>query len=222
MKGRCHENKCSSPRKQRFWGSFTMNPWDTRYGSDEFYYGTEANDFLRESAKRISPGGAVLCLAEGEGRNAVFLAENGFKVTAVDGSSVGLAKMEKLAVSKKLSVASIVSDLSDYQIEPGKWDGIVSIWCHIPKDLRKIVHRKIVEGLRPGGILILESYHPRQLEFKTGGPPDASLMMTLNDLRGELFGLNFIVAREIEREIHEGKGHSGKSAVVQVICRKLN
>jgi len=162
----------------------------------------------------------VLCLAEGEGRNAVFLASLGFKVTAVDGSSVGLNKMENLAKMKGVPVDSIVSDLGDYQIEPEKWDGIVSIWCHLPKDLRQKLHRTIATGLRPGGVLILESYHPRQLEFKTGGPADPSLMMTLRDLHEELTGLEFVVAHEIEREIQEGKGHSGKSAVTQVICRK--
>ncbi|MGK5083435.1 class I SAM-dependent methyltransferase [Bdellovibrionota bacterium FG-1] len=197
-----------------------MNPWDTRYGTDEFYYGTDPNDFLKANAKLIAPGGETLCLAEGEGRNAVFLAENGLKVTAVDGSSVGLGKMEKLAHAKNVLVTSIVSDLSDYQIEAGKWDCIVSIWCHVPQDLRRKLHHLVVEGLRPGGVFILEAYHPRQLEFKTGGPSDANLMMRLDDLREELFGLDFLVAHEIERDVHEGKGHFGKSAVVQVLGRK--
>ncbi len=199
----------------------TVNTWDTRYSSDEFYYGTEPNDFLKTNAGLIPPAGEVLCLAEGEGRNAVFLAGLGLKVTAVDGSSVGLNKMEKLAKMKHLSVASIISDLNDYQIEPEKWDGIISIWCHLPKEMRKKVHRTIVAGLRPGGVLILESYHPRQLEFKTGGPSDPSFMMTLQDLHEELAGLEFLVAHEIEREIQEGKGHSGMSVVTQVICKKL-
>ena len=199
----------------------TLNTWDTRYSTDEFYYGTEPNDFLRANAKLIPAPGEVLCLAEGEGRNAVFLAGLGLKVTAVDGSVVGLKKMEMLAKMKGVSVASSVSDLGDYQIEPGKWDGIISIWCHVPKELRKKLHRAVVGGLRPGGVLVLESYHPRQLVFKTGGPSDSSLMMTLNDLRDELSGLEFVVAHEIEREIQEGKGHFGMSAVTQVICRKV-
>jgi SAM-dependent methyltransferase len=197
------------------------NPWDTRYAGDGFYYGTEPNDFLKSNAKLISPGGEVLCLAEGEGRNAVFLAGLGFKVTAVDGSAVGLSKMEELARTKNVSVTQVVSDLDGYRIEPESWDGIVSIWCHLPVGLRKRLHRAVVNGLRPGGVVILESYHPRQLEFKTGGPPDASRMMMLNDLREEFSGLDFVVAQEIEREIHEGKGHFGQSAVVQVIARKI-
>ena len=199
----------------------TTNPWDIRYKSDEYYYGTQPNDFLKANADLISPHGEVLCLAEGEGRNAVFLAGLGLRVTAVDGSAVGLAKMQNLAFAKKVSVTQIVSDLSDYQIEAGKWDAIVSIWCHLPKELRRKVHHAVLNGLRPGGVFILESYHPRQLDFKTGGPSDANLMMTLNDLRNELSGLDFLVACEIEREVQEGKGHFGQSAVVQVVCKKL-
>ena len=166
-----------------------MNPWDTRHQIEDFYYGTEPNDFLKEKAKFIIPGGQVLCLAEGEGRNAVYLAGLGFEVTAVDGSAVGLAKMERLAGQRKVSVSPIVSDLKDYHIEPGKWDAIVSIWCHVPPELRRKLHQSVVGGLRSGGIFILESYHPRQLEYKTGGPPDRSLMMTLDSLNEELRGI---------------------------------
>jgi SAM-dependent methyltransferase len=199
-----------------------MNFWDTRYGaSRELYYGTEPNSFLEANAKLIPAGGEVLCLAEGEGRNAVFLAGLGLQVTAVDGSAVGLAKMQRLATAKQVSVKPVVSDLDDYPIEPNRWSAIVSIWCHVPRDLRIRLHRAVVEGLRPGGVFILESYHPRQLGLKTGGPPDASLMMTLEQLREELVGLEWVVAREIEREVHEGQGHSGMSAVVQVIGRKV-
>ena len=197
-----------------------MNKWDERYGKAGFFYGTEPNDFLKANARLIPAGGKVLCLAEGEGRNAVYLASLGYQVTAVDQSAVGLAKMVELAKNKKVTVDPIISDLADYVIEPGKWDGIVSIWCHVPRELRRKLHEGVKGGLRPGGIFILESYHPRQLEFKTGGPPDASLMMTLKDLDAELAGLKFLEARELEREVREGQGHFGKSAVTQVTCKK--
>lgn len=196
------------------------NPWNERYESNDYYYGTEPNDFLKENAGAIASGGKVLCLAEGEGRNAVYLAGLGYAVTAVDGSSVGLQKMHRLAGARNVKVDAIVSDLADFSIEPSAWDGIVSIWCHLPRELRKKIHRDVARGLRPGGVLILEAYHPRQLEFKTGGPPDANLMMMLADLREELSGLEFLIAREIEREVREGKGHHGKSAVTQVVCKK--
>ena len=197
-----------------------MTLWDQRYGTDEYFYGTEPNDFLREQARLIRPGGDVLCLAEGEGRNAVHLASLGLRVTAVDGSAVGLDKMRRLAQSRGLEVAGIVSDLADFAIAPQAWDAIVSIWCHVPAPLRGRLHRGAVAGLRPGGILILEAYRPRQLEFRTGGPPTADLMMTLDALRPELAGLDLVVAQEIERVVQEGKGHLGPSAVVQVVARK--
>jgi SAM-dependent methyltransferase len=197
-----------------------VNIWDQRYGTEEFFYGTEPNDFLREQARLIRPGGEVLCLAEGEGRNAVHLAGLGLRVTAVDGSAVGLGKMRRLADSKGAQVTGIHADLGDFAIAPQSWDAIVSIWCHIPAPLRARLFREAVAGLRPGGLFILESYHPRQLEFRTGGPPTADLMVTLDAVRRELTGLDFITAQEIERTVQEGKGHHGPSAVVQVVARK--
>jgi len=196
------------------------NPWNARYDSEEYYYGVEPNDFLRESVGSIPPGGSVLCLAEGEGRNAVYLASLGFRVVAVDGSSVGLEKLKRLAVEKGVSVETKVVDLAQYEIKQNTYDGIVSIWCHLPVELRKMVHRDSQDGLRPGGVFIHESYHPRQLEYKTGGPPTADLMLTAAVLGDELRGLHFESLREIDREIHEGKGHRGMSAVVQAIARK--
>lgn len=194
--------------------------WNERYGTEEFFYGTEPNDFLREKARHLPPGGRVLCLGEGEGRNAVFLASSGLAVTAVDGAAVGLAKMERLARSKGVEVQAVVADLNDYVIEPQAWDGIVSIWCHLPSALRKKVHRAAVAGLRPGGVVILEAYRPQQLEFKTGGPPDVDFLMSLEDLRAEFEGLDFSVARETVREVQEGLGHRGQSAVVQIVAKK--
>ncbi|NDG83971.1 MAG: class I SAM-dependent methyltransferase [Proteobacteria bacterium] len=195
-------------------------PWDDRYSSPEFYYGREPNDFLKEHAASIPQGGAVLCLAEGEGRNAVFLARLGYRVTAVDQSVEGFKKLDQLAREAAVSVETVVEDLESFPIECGKYDGVVSIWCHVPPALRASLHSRVVQGLRPGGILILEAYHPRQLGYKTGGPPVPELMMNAEDLSQELNGLEFRILREIDREIHEGKGHSGMSAVTQVLAIK--
>ncbi len=197
-----------------------MNPWDERYSISEFYYGTEPNDFLREHASKIRKSGKVLCLAEGEGRNAVYLAKLGFEVTAVDQSSVGLKKLKELATQNGVTVNTVVADLADYAIVDGNWDAIISIWCHVPPVLRKKLHESVVRGLKKDGVLILESYHPRQLEFKTGGPPVPELMMTILDLKSEFSGLKFVMSHEIEREVHEGKGHFGRSAVTQVLALK--
>ncbi|MCA9643027.1 MAG: class I SAM-dependent methyltransferase [Polyangiaceae bacterium] len=195
--------------------------WDQRYADAEYVYGTEPNDFLKETAEVHLPrGGAVLCLAEGEGRNGVYLAGLGFKVTGVDGSSVGLQKAQRLAQQRGVEIATIVSDLADYDLGEQRWDGVVSSWCHTPPELRKQLHAAVVRALKPGGALILESYTPQQLEYKTGGPPNAEWMMTLEGLKQELAGLEFVVGEEKIREVNEGKFHGGTSAVVQVVAKK--
>jgi SAM-dependent methyltransferase len=195
--------------------------WNERYQTEAFYYGTEANDYLKSQVSSIKAGGRVLCLAEGEGRNAVYLAKQGFQVFAVDGSSVGLEKAKKLAQSQGVEIETEVCDLAEFQIEPGSFDGVVSIWCHLPKAIRQVLHQKCVSGLRPGGVLILEAYRPEQLEYKTGGPPTADWMMTLSDLKEELRGLELLTFQELDRDISEGIGHQGMSAVVQVLGKKI-
>lgn len=197
-----------------------MNLWDDRYNIAEYYYGTEPNDFLRANVQLIRPEGKILCLAEGEGRNAVYLAGVGFHVTAVDGSKTGLEKLARLAKERRVKIHTVVSNLDDYQIHEKSWDAIISIWCHIPPSLRIRIHREVAQGLKPGGIYIFESYHPRQLAYKTGGPSTADLLSTAADVKAELQGLHFKLLQEIDREIHEGKGHNGLSAVVQAIARK--
>lgn len=194
--------------------------WDQRYGEPGFAYGTEPNDFLVESVDHVTPRGAVLCLAEGEGRNAVYLARRGHEVTGVDGSPVGLEKARALAEQHGVAIHTVVADLADYDLGVARWDAIISIWCHLPPALRARVHRAVVAALRPGGVVVLEAYTPDQLAYKTGGPPVAEMMMTLAGLREELAGLDFVVGREVVREVHEGKYHDGTSAVVQVVARK--
>ncbi len=191
--------------------------WNQRYAEDGFAYGTDPNDFLAQCAPRI-PAGRVLCLAEGEGRNAVFLAQQGHAVTAVDMSEVGLEKARQLAQACGVSLTTIVADLADFEIEEGQWSCIVSIWCHVPPPIRKELHRKVVAGLAPGGVLVLEAYTPGQVARGTGGPPVAGPMMTAAALREELDGLTFAVLHEVTREIHEGKYHNGTSEVVQVLA----
>lgn len=193
--------------------------WDERFSEPGYAYGSRPNDFLVDVAGRI-PVGPVLCLAEGEGRNAVHLAGLGHAVTAVDISRVGLEKAEALARERGLAIETVLADLADYAIRRGAWAGIVSIWVHLDPALRARVHRACVEGLAPGGALVLEAYTPRQLAHQTGGPSDALRLMTLEALRRELAGLDFEIAREVEREIHEGRCHHGTSSVVQVLARK--
>ncbi len=194
--------------------------WDQRYGGEAYFYGTEPSDFLKARASALPPGGAVLCLAEGEGRNAVFLAGLGHRVTGVDGSAKGLEKARQLAEARGVGLTTVQADLEDYQLGTEAWDGVVSIWCHLPPALRKVVHPRIVQGLRPGGVLLLEHYHPKQLGYGTGGPKDVGMLMTLAELRADFAALEELHGAELERTVVEGAGHGGPSFVTQFIARK--
>lgn len=193
-----------------------MRNWDERFDTDEYVYGTEANDFLRHMAHRI-PEGPVLCLGDGEGRNGVYLAETGHAVTSVDLSAVGLAKARRLAANRGVELQTVHADLAEYVIEPQAWAGIVSIFCHLPPALRARVHDASVRGLRPGGVLILEAYTPRQLAYGTGGPSVEELLMGPEDLTTELAGLRLEHCVELVRPVREGRHHDGEAAVVQVL-----
>jgi SAM-dependent methyltransferase len=190
--------------------------WDERYSQPGFAYGTEPNEFLAAVAGRI-PVGPVLSLGEGEGRNAAFLAGLGHRVVAVDQSEVGLAKAKKLAADRGLTIEAVCADLADYPIEPGAWAGIVSVFCHLPRHIRRPLYAAAVRGLRPGGVFVLEAYTPEQIGRSTGGPKDPDMLPTLAELTEELAGLKFVHARELDREVREGAYHTGVASVVQLI-----
>lgn len=197
--------------------------WDQRYGSDDYVYGTEPNDFLRQMKGYIPADGRVLCLADGEGRNGVFLAQQGYAVTSVDQSAVGLHKAQQLATQRGVSISTVTADLATFELGSAVWDGVVSIYAHLPAALRRELHARVVGALRPGGVIILEAYTRRQLEMPgVGGPPASrqDAFMSLAELRQELAGLELVHGVETEREVNEGKFHGGLSAVVQVVGRK--
>ncbi len=193
--------------------------WNDRYAVASHVYGEAPNAFVAQAAPQI-PAGPVLCLAEGEGRNAVHLATLGHRITAVDQSEVGLAKARRLAGARGVEIEIVVADLASYSITVGAWAGIVATFAHLPPDLRRRIHRDVVAGLQPGGVFVLEAYTPAQLAFGTGGPKSPELLMNLASLRDELAGLEFLVGREIEREVIEGDGHTGRGAVVQILARR--
>jgi len=195
-----------------------MTMWDSRYAEADYAYGTEPNNFLVQVAPRIPPG-RVLCLAEGQGRNAVYLAGMGHLVTAVDQSAAGAQRAQQLAAERGVKIETITADLADFLIAPDAWEGIVSIFGHLPPALRADVHRRAVAGLRPGGAFVLEAYSPRQLQFGTGGPSagQEELLVPLSSAVAELGGLRLERAAEVEREVREGSYHHGQASVVQVL-----
>ncbi len=193
--------------------------WDERYSSEAYAYGKNPNQFLEENYKVI-PKGKVLNLAEGEGRNAVFLAKQGYIVTAVDSSQIGLEKARKLAEENEVSIELINADLADFDLGDHEWDGIVSIFCPLPSALRKELHKKVVAGLKTNGVYLIEAYTPEQLKHDTGGGKSVDLMCTKESLSHELIGLKFKHLIELERDIVEGIYHTGVGSVVQAIASK--
>ena len=193
--------------------------WDSRYSTEGYIYGVEPNEFLAAHVGEIPPG-PVLCLADGEGRNGVFIAGRAHDVTSVDQSAVALEKAKQLAPSRRVELTTQVADLSDYEIAPGTWAGVVAIFMHLPPELRRSVLARVEVGLKSGGVFLLECYTPAQVGRGTGGPSDPLMCPTLAELRAELPGLNFEIGRELERNVVEGAGHSGFASVVQVLARK--
>jgi SAM-dependent methyltransferase len=193
--------------------------WDERFGAAELPYGTEPNDFVVEQAAGLAPG-RVLCIAEGYGRNAIWLAAQGYAVTAIEQSGVAIARGRELAAARGVSVTFVQGDLAQAALGEGEWQGIVSIFAHLPPALRRDVHARVVRALAPGGRFILEAYSPAQLGHRTGGPRDVTLLMTREALVTELAGLDLLVAQEIEREVNEGVLHQGMAAVVQVVAQR--
>ena len=192
--------------------------WNHRYALPGWAYGTEPNDFLREVAAQLE--GPALCLGEGEGRNAVFLAQRSLEVTAIDLSPKALEKAQHLASERGVRIATQEADLADYDLGTSKWGSIISIWCHLPPWLRQRVHRDVVRALEPGGRLVLEAYTPAQLAFDTGGPKSLELLFDPQALREDVAGLELERFEVREREVQEGDWHRGRSAVVQVLARK--
>lgn len=194
--------------------------WEARYGADDdYWYGTEPNDFLAASAATL-PIGDVLCLADGEGRNGVHLAGLGHRVTSVDLTSSGMAKAARLAADRGVPLTTVVADLATFDLGVARWDLIVSIFAHTPPPIRARVHGALATALRPGGRLILEAYTPDQIGRGTGGPPVPELTMTLAGLRNELVGLTIEHGAEFVRPVIEGPGHTGDGAVVQVLASR--
>lgn len=197
--------------------------WDERFDRKTYVYGEEPNTFLVEQYQALQLSerpGKALCLAEGEGRNAVYLAGFGHDVSCVDMSEVGLRKAEQLAERKAVSIKTVQADLAHYTPEPSAYEIVVMIFAHTPPEVRARVLTMARKALQPGGYLILEGYTVDQIGRGTGGPGNPEMMFRKQELERVFAHDEVILSREIERDIQEGEFHNGVGAVVQFVARK--
>ena len=196
--------------------------WDQRFAKAEGYlFGSEPNRFLATEAHRFKPGQRVLCLADGEGRNGIFLAGRGQDVLSVDISPVALAKARTLAVERGAALKFEEANLATWDWPVDAFDGVVAIFIQFagPR-LRGRIFRNIEACLKPGGLLLIEGYRPEQLAYGTGGPPDAENMYTEALLREAFAGMEILSLRAYDAAIEEGTAHKGMSALIDMVARE--
>ncbi len=192
--------------------------WDKTYSSDQFYYGIAPNQFLAEEVEHLQ--NPILSLGEGEGRNGVFLAEKGFDLLGVDNSQVGLDKAHLLAKKRGVTIETLKIDLNEYEPPAEHFGSVISIFAHMPSENRQKIYKKVIKTLKPEGIFLLEGYEKAQINRNTGGPKNVDMLLSLAELKEAFSGFELIIAREKERHVIEGIGHTGLANVVQFIARK--
>jgi 2-polyprenyl-3-methyl-5-hydroxy-6-metoxy-1,4-benzoquinol methylase len=195
--------------------------WNQRYRGDDFFYGTAPNAFLASQLHRFPHGQSVLAVADGEGRNSAWLARQGLDVTAVDFSPLAVEKAQRLAKQSGVVVHHEISDLFAWNWGENRFDAIVAIFIQfVGPEQRRILNGLMLRALKPGGLLILQGYRPKQLEYRTGGPSSAENLYTASILREEFFAMEILHLVEHDDEICEGVGHCGMSALVDLVARK--
>lgn len=195
--------------------------WNRRYAGAEFLFGTEPNAWLREHAAALPPGRRILSVADGEGRNSVWLARQGFQVDAFDVADRAVEKARAFAQREGVAVDFAVADVDGYAWPAAAYDGVVAIFVQFADPLtRARLFDRIVHSLKPGGVLILQGYTPKQLEYRTGGPPILSHLYTRELLESAFADLSVIELREYEAEVREGQGHRGLSALIGLVARR--
>lgn len=195
--------------------------WNRRFAADGYIFGTEPNAYLRQHASHWKSGSTVLCVADGEGRNSVWLAGEGMIVDAFDIAEVGVNKARKLAQSAGVSIGFSVSDCDGWNWPADRYDGIAAIFVQFADPaMRTRLFANIIRALRPGGILVLQGYTPKQLAYKTGGPPLVSHLYTTDLLRSAFAPMEILDLCEHETDLAEGTQHCGRSAVIGLVARK--
>ncbi len=199
----------------------TNNIWDQRYNCDDYHFGTEPNAFLSSQRHTLKPGMKCLAVADGEGRNGVWLAQQGLEVVAVDSSAVAIAKAKKLAAERGAQVKFETIDLLQWQWPVAEYDVVVGIFIQfVPSSQRPAMFENMERALKPGGLLLIQGYTPRQLEYKTGGPSQADNLYTEPMLRDLLSDMQIVHIAEYDAHIAEGVGHHGMSALIDVVAKK--
>ena len=195
--------------------------WNGRFAGDEYLFGTEPNAWLKAHAGAWPPGGRVLCVADGEGRNSVWLARQGFVVDAFDIAEAGVAKARRLAQQQGVAVNYAVADCESYAWPLGACDGVAAIFIQFADPAqRERLFARMAASLKPGGILVLQGYTPRQLDYKTGGPPLLSHLYTEALLRDSFADFELLQLLDYEAELSEGERHSGRSALIGLVARR--
>ena len=195
--------------------------WDKRYDTETYVYGTEPSRFLKLNTEFLTGADTVLAVADGEGRNSVFLAEQGLNVTAMDSSSVGLEKARRLAQERGVQVDFQLADLKGYDWDGAQYDVVAAIFIQFADPaFRAEIFDGMERVLKPGGMLMLHGYTPKQIEYGTGGPPVPELLYTRDMLADRFSDWEVIRLEEYEAELQEGPGHSGRSALIDLIAKR--
>ena len=195
--------------------------WDRRFAAEGFLFGTEPNAWLREHAGVWQRGQRVLSVADGEGRNSVWLAQQGLQVQAFDISPVGVAKAQALAARAGVTVDYAVADVDGWAWPEAAFDGVAAIFVQFAHPaLREVLFARMVAALKPGGTLVLQGYAPKQLEYRTGGPPQLEHLYTEDLLRQAFAALDIVELRSYEADLAEGSGHHGRSALIGLVARR--
>lgn len=194
--------------------------WDNSFSEEDYVYGEEPNDFIREQAERLPEHARISAFAEGEGRNAVYLAGLGYKVTAYDQSEVGLQKACQLAERLNVRIETAAMDLTKEWVPAESADAAIMVFGHVPKKSQPFLFENLMQSVRPGGYLLFEVYSERQLEYGTGGPKEVKSLYDPADLLKWLGPHDILHFYYGEAVRHEGKRHTGTGHVIQGVIKK--
>lgn len=194
--------------------------WDARYQGGDFQFGDRPNEYLRSQAWRFSRGMRALAAGDGEGRNGVWLAEQGLAVTALDWSAGGMAKADALARQRRVAMRTVVSDLTRWDWLEAEYDLVAWIFVHLPPEDRAMVAPRVVRALAPGGLLILECFTPAQEGRRSGGPRDPALLWSRARVEDAFGALEVVELFEGTVRLDEGPRHQGPAEVVRAVLRR--